>query len=118
MGLCHGHLNIRSVEKSGISGEILYLMHVNNRLFFFFFCKVELEVLELFSHTRRPPGEPIIQLELSQSSTVTENNLCSDSEKKRRQAVGKMKIWIRVRFWCILFVYLFFNQSVGGVGTV
>ncbi|XP_042214850.1 coiled-coil and C2 domain-containing protein 2A-like [Homarus americanus] len=58
--------------------------------------KVELEVLEVFSHTRRPPGEPIIQLELTQSSSVTENNHCPEQERRRRQAVGKLKLWVKV----------------------
>ncbi|XP_045591878.2 coiled-coil and C2 domain-containing protein 2A isoform X1 [Procambarus clarkii] len=58
--------------------------------------KVQLEVLEVFSRTRRPPGEPILQLELSQSSSVTDNNLCPEPEKRRRQAAGKNRVWVKV----------------------
>ncbi|XP_027211413.2 coiled-coil and C2 domain-containing protein 2A [Penaeus vannamei] len=58
--------------------------------------KIELEVLEVFSRTRRPPGEPIVHLELTQSSSVTEANLCADPEKRRRQAVNKTRVWIKI----------------------
>lgn len=58
--------------------------------------QIELEVLEVFSRTRRPPGEPIVHLELTQSSSVTEANLCADPEKRRRQAVNKTRVWIKV----------------------
>lgn len=58
--------------------------------------QIELEVLEVFSRTRRPPGEPIVHLELTQSSLVTEANFCADPEKRRRQAVNKTRVWIKV----------------------
>lgn len=57
--------------------------------------KVELEVLEVFSRTRRPPGEPIIQLELSNSS-ITETSHCPEAEKRRRQAAAKTRVWVKV----------------------
>ncbi|XP_053631071.2 coiled-coil and C2 domain-containing protein 2A isoform X2 [Cherax quadricarinatus] len=58
--------------------------------------KVQLEVLEVFSRTRRPPGEPIIQLELSQSSSVMENNICPEQERRRREAASKVRVWVKV----------------------
>ncbi|XP_063875385.1 coiled-coil and C2 domain-containing protein 2A-like isoform X2 [Scylla paramamosain] len=57
--------------------------------------KVELEVLEVFSRTRKPPGEPVVSLELTQTPLPELHN-CPDPEKKRRQAVAKIHGWLRV----------------------
>lgn len=64
--------------------------------------QVELEVLDAFSRSHRPPGEPVItKLELTQlgsnsTPATTPTNTCPDAEKKRRQTVTKTKVFIRV----------------------
>ncbi|KAK4315922.1 hypothetical protein Pmani_012883 [Petrolisthes manimaculis] len=64
--------------------------------------KVELEVLDGFSRSHKPPGEPLItKLELTQlgnnsTPTITPTNTCPDTEKKRRQTVAKTKVFVRI----------------------
>ncbi|XP_068212365.1 coiled-coil and C2 domain-containing protein 2A-like isoform X2 [Palaemon carinicauda] len=58
--------------------------------------KIELEVLDTFSRTRKPPGEPNILLELSESSPVTKDSNCPDGEKRRRQIVSKSRVSVKV----------------------
>ncbi|KAK7072356.1 Coiled-coil and C2 domain-containing protein 2A [Halocaridina rubra] len=58
--------------------------------------QVELRILDIFSRTRKPPGEPNVHLELSLNHSITKDNHCSDGEKRRRQAVSKAKISLRI----------------------
>ncbi|XP_050733212.1 coiled-coil and C2 domain-containing protein 2A-like [Eriocheir sinensis] len=58
--------------------------------------KIELEVLEVFSRTRKPPGEPVVSLELTQTTPAEPHTSCPDREKKRRLAVSKTRVWLRV----------------------
>ncbi|XP_066945130.1 coiled-coil and C2 domain-containing protein 2A isoform X2 [Macrobrachium rosenbergii] len=58
--------------------------------------KIELEVLDVFSRTRKPPGEPNILLELSESTPITKDSNCPDGEKRRRQMVSKTRLSVKV----------------------
>ncbi|CAL4135943.1 unnamed protein product [Meganyctiphanes norvegica] len=58
--------------------------------------KIDNEVKDIFSKARRPPGEPIISLELSQNNSITETEHCPDHERQRRTQISKTHVWVKI----------------------
>lgn len=62
------------------------------------FTSVSDELRQRMSESRRQPGEPLLSFELLNTTPITATEQCPKNEQRRRQAVQRSQIYLRIIF--------------------